>query len=70
MGRRLLRCRNRDCPVGGGAVLGRLTDDGGVVVSPCKGGVLAFLDSGRAEIRCPACGRPRDFLGRYVLVAD
>ena len=66
MSRRLLRCRNRACPVRGGAVLGRLTADGGLVLDPAVQNFRCFLDTRRAAVACPACGAEREFRGDVV----
>lgn len=67
MGRSLWRCRNPGCPEPHGAVLGRLTGDGtGLALDPAVARFAVHLDSGRAEVRCPACGAARDFRGRSV----
>jgi hypothetical protein len=69
MSRSLWRCRNPGCGEPHGAVLGRITADGGLVLSP---GVVAFavyLDAKRADIACPRCGRVRPFRGEAVFSA-
>ncbi len=61
MSRSLWRCRNPGCCEPHGAVLGRLTADGGLVLDP---GVMKFriyLDTRRAVITCPGCGTVREF---------
>ena len=63
MSRLLWRCRNRDCPVPHGAVLGRLTDDGGLVLHPAVETYNIYMDTRRAMIICPRCGQVRDFRG-------
>ena len=67
MSRRAWRCRNRACPVPHGAVLGRLTADGGLVLDPAVRSFRCYLDTGRAAVRCPACGDERAFRGGAVL---
>ncbi len=68
MSRSLWRCRNPACPAPHGAALGRLTKDGtGLVLDPGVMRFAVYLDTGRAELRCPACGAARDFRGRAVL---
>ena len=69
MSRRLWRCRNPGCPVQGGATLGRLTDDGGLVLDPAVVGFRVFLDTRRAVVICPACATERGFRGCGVLSA-
>jgi hypothetical protein len=66
MSRRLLRCRNPACPVRHGAVLGRLTADGGLVLDPAVTCFVVYLDTRRAAIDCPVCGAPRAFSGALV----
>ena len=65
--RSLWRCRNPACPEPHGATLGRLTADGmGLALDPTVARFAVFLDTGRAEVRCPACGAARDFRGAVV----
>ncbi|MDP9353871.1 MAG: hypothetical protein M3R02_01045 [Chloroflexota bacterium] len=66
MSRRFLRCRSRGCPVPHGAVLGRLTADGGLVLDPAVVSFRAYLDTQRAVVVCPACGNGREFRGGAV----
>ena len=63
MSRRLWRCRNPDC----GAVLGRLTTDGGLIVLHGGTQVGAYFDTGRATVACRNCGTMRGFRGRFVV---
>lgn len=66
MSRREWRCRNPACPEPHGAVLGRITGDGGLVLD---GGVMRFavyVDTTRIAVWCPRCGQPRDFAGRML----
>ena len=63
MSRSLWRCRNQACPVPHGAVLGRLTADGGLVLAPTVTEFRVFLDTRRAVVACPACGAAREFRG-------
>lgn len=63
MSRSLWRCRNPDCPVAHGAVLGRVTADCGLVLEPAVRSFAAYLDTGRVEVECPACGARREFRG-------
>lgn len=67
MSRRAWRCRNPSCPVPHGAVLGRLTADGGLVLSPVVRSFRVYLDARRAAVACPACGLQREFRGPAVL---
>ncbi len=66
MSRRFFRCRHLDCSVSHGAVLGRLTSDGGLVLDPAVTCFRAYLDTGRAVVVCPACGTVREFRGGAV----
>ena len=66
MSRSLLRCRSRACPVPHGAVLGRLTADGGLVLDPTVACFRAYLDTRRAVVVCPGCGAAREFRGDAV----
>jgi hypothetical protein len=63
MSRSLWRCRNPQCPVPHGAVLGRVTSGGGLVLSPQVKSFQAFLDSQRVTVVCPICGHAREFRG-------
>jgi hypothetical protein len=67
MSRRLWRCRNRACPVPHGAVLGRLTAEGGLVLDPAIFGFRCFLDTRKVILICPACGATREFRGNAVI---
>jgi len=69
MSRSLWRCRNRACPIPHGAVLGRLTADGGLVLEPEVHRVRCYLDTRRAVVSCPACGTERAFRGSALFVA-
>jgi hypothetical protein len=64
--RSLWRCRNRRCPVPHGAVLGRVTAEGGLVLDPWVKQFLVVLATRRITVWCPACGHPRDFHGPMV----
>ncbi|MDP9471642.1 MAG: hypothetical protein M3Q71_13415 [Chloroflexota bacterium] len=66
MSRRFFRCRNSDCPAPHGAVLGRLTGEGGLVLDPAVDGFRCFLDTRRAVISCPWCGLEREFRGAAI----
>lgn len=63
MSRSLLRCRNPACPVSHGAVLGRVTPDGGLILEATVIHFVIYLDTRRARIACPTCGAARDFRG-------
>ncbi len=65
--RREWRCRNRECAVRGGAVLGKVTLSGDLVLAPAVAAFRCFLDTGRAVVACPACGREREFRGGAVV---
>lgn len=67
MSRALWRCRNPDCPNRGGAVLGRVTADDGLVLDPAVQRFAVYLDTRRVEIICPDCGSRREFRGTCVL---
>lgn len=66
MSRSLLRCRNPACSVPHGAVLGRLTEEGGLVLAAEVERFAVFLNSRRCVIYCPLCGTARDFGGAFV----
>jgi hypothetical protein len=66
MSRSLWHCRNRDCPVPHGAVLGRVTKDGGLVLAAEIVTFRVFLDTKRVVVCCPHCGRAREFRGSTV----
>ncbi len=66
MSRSLWRCRNPDCPVPHGAVLGRVTADRGLVLDPAVQTFAAYFDTGRVEVRCPTCGGKREFRGTVL----
>ncbi len=66
MGRRLLHCRNPECSVLGGAVLGRITASDGLVLSTEVADLRCYLDARRAVIGCPACGSLREFRGASI----
>ena len=69
MSRREWRCRNPGCPVRHGAVLGRLTADGGLVLDPAVQTFRCYLDTRRAVVACPACGAAREFRGGALFSA-
>lgn len=60
------RCRNADCPVAHGAVLGQVTAEGGLVLDPAVRSFAAYVDTGRIEVECPACSQRREFRGMGV----
>lgn len=66
MSRSLWRCRNPACSARGGAVLGRVTADDGLVLDPAVQGFAVYLDTRRVEIICPGCGTRREFWGSSV----
>ena len=63
MSRREWRCRSLDC----GAVLGRITADGGLVVAESVDHVQAFFDTAKAIVVCFECGSRREFRGRFIV---
>jgi hypothetical protein len=65
MSRSLWRCRNPECPVPHGAVLGRITADEGLVLSPAIRSLRCFLDTRKVVLECPACGVEREFRGKF-----
>ncbi len=67
MSRRLWRCRNPSCPERGGAVLGRLTADDGLVLDPAVHGFRCYLDTQKVILTCPVCGTAREFRGTAVV---
>ena len=66
MSRSLWRCRNPGCSVPHGAVLGRVTADGGLVVDPAVRHLWAYFDTRKAVVTCPVCGTAREFRGISV----
>lgn len=66
MSRSLWRCRNRDCSVPHGAILGRLTAEGGLVLDPAVKAFHCYLDTQRAVVTCPMCGTRRVFRGASI----
>jgi hypothetical protein len=58
-------CHNPDCPARHGAVLGRVTDDGSLVLEP-GAGFRIYMDTRRAHVVCPVCGTEREFRGAAV----
>ncbi len=66
MSRRFFRCRNPRCPVPHGAVLGRLTGEGGLVLDPAVDGFRCFFDTKRVVVTCPWCGLEREFRGTAI----
>ena len=67
MSRRLWRCRNPGCGERGGAVLGRLTADDGLVLDPAVSSFRCYLDSRKVILTCPACGTTREFRGMAII---
>jgi hypothetical protein len=70
MSRSLLRCRNRARPIPHGAVLGRITEDGGLVLDPAVARFVVYLDTRRASLDCPICGTSRAFSGAVLRSAN
>ena len=66
MSRRLFRCRNTSCPVQFGATLGVIARSGQLELAEEVSAFAIHLDTRRATIRCPACGRPRDYDGTSI----
>ena len=69
MSRREWRCRNRACPVPHGAVLGRLTADGGLVIDTSVVAFRCYLDTRRAVVACTVCGAEREFRGSVIVAS-
>ncbi len=69
MSRREWRCRDPDCRDLQGAILGRLTADGGLMLDVSVSTFRCFLDTRRAIIACPSCGTERIFRGSAVFAA-
>lgn len=69
MSRRLFRCLNPVCPAPHGAVLGRLTSEGGLVLTRQVGQARIYLDTRRVVVVCPHCGKERDFRGNAVFLS-
>lgn len=67
MSRSLWRCRNPECSAPHGALLGRVTSDGGPVLAPAVITFAAYLDTRRVTVACPACGTTREFRGSAVV---
>ena len=70
MSRRLWRCRNPSCPVPHGAVLGRVTAEGGLVLDARVRVFQIYIDTRRAMIRCPACATVREMHVTAVYAAQ
>jgi hypothetical protein len=70
MSHSLWRCRNRDCPVPGGAVLGRVADGGGLVLAAGVDKFRIFLDTRRTIVTCPGCGTEREFRGAAIFSTE
>ena len=66
MSRSVWRCRNPTCCKPHGAVLGRLTADGGLALDPRVTTFRIYLDTRRAVVACPSCGMSREFRGPGV----
>jgi hypothetical protein len=52
-----------------GAVLGRVTADGGLALDPAVSTFAVYLDTGRIRVSCPACGTDRSFAGTVLFSA-
>lgn len=68
MSRSLWRCRNPQCPVPHGAVLGRVTATGGLALVPTVRIVHCYFDTRKAMVTCPVCGTVREFRGSGVVL--
>jgi hypothetical protein len=66
MSRSLWRCRNPECSAPHGALLGRVTSDGGLVLDPAVITFAAYLDTRRVVVACPVCGSEREFRGSAI----
>jgi hypothetical protein len=44
-----------------------VTTEGGLVLDPAVRAFAVYLDTGRIEITCPACGTKREFRGCALL---
>lgn len=66
MSHRRWHCRNRACPAPHGAVLGRVTDDGSLVLDSATSDFKIYMDTRRVHVVCPACGTEREFRGAAV----
>jgi hypothetical protein len=66
MSRSLWRCRNPLCPAPHGAVLGRVTADGGLALCSTVESFRCYLDTRRVVLVCPACGAEREFRGTAI----
>jgi hypothetical protein len=49
-----------------GAVLGKITSNGGLVLEPAVRVFRCFLDTRRVVVACPWCGAEREFRGKAV----
>ena len=67
MSRSLWRCRNPGCPVPHGAVLGRVTNDVGLVLDSAVRSFAVYLDTRRAMVTCPRCKAMREFWGKMLI---
>ena len=66
MSRHDWRCRNPRCLEPHGAVLGRVSSEGGLVLDPGVERFACYMDTKRATVWCPACGAAREFRGKAV----
>ncbi len=62
----LCRCRTPNCATRGGAVLGRVTSDDGLVLDSDVQAFADYLDTRRAVVSCPVCGMRREFRGSWL----
>jgi hypothetical protein len=63
------RCRNPECWEPHGAILGRVTADGGLVLAPVVVTFAAYFDTRRVVVACPVCGAVKEFRGS-AMVSD
>ncbi len=66
MSRSLWHCRNPECSEPHGAILGRLTSSGGLVLDAGVRTFRCYLDTRRATVSCPACDTEREFRGDAI----
>jgi hypothetical protein len=69
MSRSLWRCQNHVCSIPHGAILGKVTSDGGLVLYAAVESFTIYMDTRRAVITCPRCGQAREFRGEAVFSA-
>jgi hypothetical protein len=61
------RCRNPQCTTPHGAILGRVTTDGGLVLAHGVVTFAAYLDTRRVVVTCPVCGAVKEFRGTAMV---